>query len=296
MFGTADPEDPAHTVVERLRRAKVMDPPSRSSLPLPLVVAVEMGYGHPRPAHALAEALGTELLRADQPPHRSRRAVLLGGGARSLRARLPRLPAPGGGRLVRSLLERITAIGSPGEPEAAEASDAAARLLGGVVASGVGRRLAERLEASGAGLLTTHFLPTLVADRAARRGTPIGDIHCVVTDVELARASVPREPAGCRIRYLVPGERALRLRRLDLRGAFRHRLGAEGALHLDELRPQGPPHSPLVTFPIGSAGAHAELAGYRNLSADGLYRTLELCGASLSASSRREDEREASGW
>ena len=34
----------------------------------PLVVAVDMGYGHRRPAAALAEALGVRVHSADRPP------------------------------------------------------------------------------------------------------------------------------------------------------------------------------------------------------------------------------------
>ena len=37
------------------------------------VVAIDMGYGHLRPAHALADALGSEVLHADRPPLASTR-------------------------------------------------------------------------------------------------------------------------------------------------------------------------------------------------------------------------------
>ncbi|HEY0782778.1 MAG TPA: hypothetical protein VGE98_10005, partial [Thermoanaerobaculia bacterium] len=39
-----------------------------ASGPLPLVASVEMGYGHLRAAHALADALATEVVHVDQPP------------------------------------------------------------------------------------------------------------------------------------------------------------------------------------------------------------------------------------
>ena len=41
-----------------------------AALPLerPTLVAVAMGYGHLRPAHALADRLGVDVLEADQPP------------------------------------------------------------------------------------------------------------------------------------------------------------------------------------------------------------------------------------
>jgi len=38
------------------------------SAPRPAIVAVEMGYGHLRPAHALADLLGGEVHKADEPP------------------------------------------------------------------------------------------------------------------------------------------------------------------------------------------------------------------------------------
>ena len=44
--------------------------PAPPTLPpkAPLVASVEMGYGHLRAAHALADALGTDVLHVDQPP------------------------------------------------------------------------------------------------------------------------------------------------------------------------------------------------------------------------------------
>src|SRR6185295_297501 len=45
----------------------LIDPQAQKN-EVPVVASVEMGYGHLRAAHALASALGTEVLHVDRPP------------------------------------------------------------------------------------------------------------------------------------------------------------------------------------------------------------------------------------
>ena len=75
------------------------------------VVAIDMGYGHLRPAHALADALGSEVLHADRPPLASTRDQQQWDYVRryyeaiSRASRWPLLGAP-----MRGLLDSITDI------------------------------------------------------------------------------------------------------------------------------------------------------------------------------------------
>jgi hypothetical protein len=137
-------------------------------------------------------------------------------------------------------------------------------------------------------LLTTFFAIALAADDQGRK-----DVFCVVTDTDVNRIWVAKEPAKSRINYLAPtplsrqrllqyGVQAERiyftgfplpqenvtaaaedLRRriaaLDARGAFRH---GYGRMIDAELGPAPPAAAaPLsITFAVGGAGAQAELA------------------------------------
>jgi hypothetical protein len=137
-------------------------------------------------------------------------------------------------------------------------------------------------------LLTTFFAIASAADRQGRE-----DVFCVVTDTNINRIWVAREPARCRIRYRaptpltrqrlmqygIPADRihltgfplplenvataAEDLRRripvLDAWGAF---LRGYGRMLDAELGPLPAPHArPLsITFAVGGAGAQAELA------------------------------------
>src|SRR5574337_1302848 len=77
----------------------------------PVVVAVEMGYGHLRAAMPLAQALGTEVLQVDRPPIVAPDEERVWRRARSayeLVSRLSQLPVVGAP--LRYVLDSITDI------------------------------------------------------------------------------------------------------------------------------------------------------------------------------------------
>src|SRR5512138_3551686 len=83
-------------------------------MPKPLVAAIDMGYGHLRPAAALAEYLGVEVLQMDRPPLGDQRDRTFWDRIRELYEPLTRASQlPGVGGPVRALLNTITAIPSP---------------------------------------------------------------------------------------------------------------------------------------------------------------------------------------
>ena len=174
------------------------------ALSKPLVVAVEMGYGHLRAAAPLAEALGTEVLHADRPPladeaeqtywARTRSAYELISRASQIRF----VGAP-----LRALLDSITAI-PPLYPfrdlsAPTTATYALERMVGD---GGLGRSMVEHLRRSGAGLLTTFYSVAVAADRLG-----FSPVWCVVTDTDINRIWVPVVPRDSRITYLSPAYR-----------------------------------------------------------------------------------------
>ncbi len=259
------------------------------------VVAIDMGYGHLRAAYALADALGTPVLEIDRPPLAGPNETARWRRARSGYEALSRLSqVPLLGRPTRRLLEAITAIPHLHPHRDQSAPTAPVRWLERLARGGAGNGLVAHLRATGATLLTTFYAPAVIADLAG-----VERIVCVVTDADLNRVWVPRDPQASRINYAAPSERAARrlraygvpaerihltgfplpaellggtelstlrrrlgarLVRLDPAGAFRAQLSGELA-HLLGPLPEGVAgEPPLVTFAVGGAGAQAGMA------------------------------------
>jgi len=181
----------------------------------PLVVSLAMGYGHLRAAHALAEALGTQVLHADRPPLADDEEQALWRTARNLyewTSRASQIPVLG--TPLRWLLETVTSVPRLDRRRDLTEPDRAADLLAHLFERGLGVGLARRLAADPVPLVTTYFAPALAVDDARRRGGGDAEaeappIFCVVTDVVLARAWVARDAAASRVHYFAPTRRAV---------------------------------------------------------------------------------------
>ena len=127
--------------------------------PKPVVVAVEMGYGHLRAAMPLAEALGTEVLHVDRPPlvaeeeTRLWRRVRRGYEAVS---RLSQLPVAG--RPLRWLLDEITDIPRLHPYRDLSAPTRGVLTLERLARRNLGQGLVAHLRETGAPLLTTQLI------------------------------------------------------------------------------------------------------------------------------------------
>jgi hypothetical protein len=262
---------------------------------VPLVTSVEMGYGHLRAAHALADALGLHVVHVDRPPlagpeeqrlwRRSRRLYELTSRA----SQIPLAGVP-----LRSALDLLTDIPHLYPYRDLSAPTFQVRSLYRFIQRGIGRGLVEQLKATGAPLLTTFFASAILADHHG-----CDRVYCVVTDSDINRAWVPLHPERSRIFYLTPSRRALqrlrsygvdraqieftgfplpgellggpdlpalhrnlaaRLVRLDPKGVFREQARNEIDLFLGDLPEDQEGRPPLITFTVGGAGAQAELA------------------------------------
>jgi hypothetical protein len=260
----------------------------------PLVVAVEMGFGHLRAADAVARALGQPLLQADREPVADPDERALWTRVRAGYERLSRLATlPAVGPPFGRLLETITRIPELHPKRDLSRPTFSTVLVERLVERGIGRGVLAALEREQAPLFTTFFATAIAADRKSASA-----VDCLVTDTDLARAWVARDPRASRIRYFAPSERAVRrlaaygvppervvmtgfplpgellggedvpvarrhlarrLGRLDPRGRFRVALGAEAERRLGgSLAADG--ECPLIVFAVGGAGAQAGLA------------------------------------
>jgi len=261
----------------------------------PLVVAVEMGYGHLRAARNLADALGEPVVQIDRAPlvsaaeqkiwHRTRFAY----EATSRLSQLPVVGAP-----LRWLLDQLTSIPHLHPFRDLSAPTQGVRTLDRLIRRGLAQGLVEELRASGRPLLTTFYAPAIAADRAG-----LNEIYCVVTDTDVNRVWAPQDTAATRIQYLVPSHRVAkrlqlygvpasritftgfplpdalvggrqlthltrnltaRIARLDPDGTFRREHAEELSHFLGTVPEAARGEPPLLTFAVGGAGAQADLA------------------------------------
>ncbi len=254
-----------------------------------------MGYGHLRAAHALAPALGVEILHVDRPPLVSPEEERLWRASRrlyELTSRASQIPVVGAP--LRSVLDALTDIPHLHPQRDLSAPTLQARSLHRLIEKGLGRGLTDLLRETGAPLLTTFFAPAISADRHGCER-----VYCLVTDADINRAWVPLDPGRTKIHYLTPSYRALhrlraygvpheqiaftgfplphelvggpgltvlrrnlagRLVRLDRKRVFRDQ--ARGEIHhfLGDLPEEEEGKPPLLTYTVGGAGAQADLA------------------------------------
>lgn len=258
----------------------------------PTIVAVAMGYGHLRPAHALGDFLEAPVLEADQPPLADGDEMSLWARARRQYEELTRLSQlPFVGAPLRPLVGALTAIPPLHPLRDLSAPTWPVKLVDKLGQRGLGQGLIDYLRATKTPLLTTFFVPALIANRA-----PDLDVSCVVTDSDINRVWAPADSANTRIKYFAPSARVVRrlvaygvprrqialtgyplphelvggpalpaarknllqrLARLDPEGTFVKTAGDELARELAALSKADRP--PRITFAVGGAGAQAEL-------------------------------------
>jgi hypothetical protein len=261
----------------------------------PTIVAVEMGYGHLRPAYALAAELGGEVLEVDRPPLSDTEEQKLWRRVRTAYESVSRLSQiPAVGPPLRQLLETITSIPHLHPHRDLSAPTSGVRMLDWLAERGLGAGLIAHLRRTGSPLLTTYFAPAIVVDRAG-----VGGVNCVVTDTDINRVWAPREGSRSQITYFAPSRRVVRrLRAYGVKHELIHhtgyplppellggndlavlhrnlaarlvRLDPERMFvdrHLDDIErrigalPAGEVGKPAhVVFAVGGAGAQANLA------------------------------------
>jgi hypothetical protein len=293
-------------------------PSELQQVPKPLVVAVDMGYGHLRAATPIAHALGIPVAQVDRPPLVQPEEARLWKRIRTsyeLISRLSQIPVVGAP--LRYALDQMTNIPHLHPYRDLSAPTRGVITLERLIRRNLGQGLLAHLHESGAPLVTTFYSPAIVADRAG-----YGRIFCVVTDTDINRIWAPVEPAATRIQYLVPTRRAARrllsygvpearitftgfplpdalvggpqlpvlkenlaarIVRLDPSGEFRRSIPEELAHFLGVLPEAEEGKPPLLTFAVGGAGAQAALAreflpGFRRAVESGLVRIALVAG------------------
>jgi hypothetical protein len=255
------------------------------------VVAIDMGYGHMRPARALARYLGTEVLHADLPPLADAEETARWARVRRMYETISRVSSlPLIGPPLRAALNTATHIPPLHPFRDLSVPTLGVKLLERSGQGGLGRSLVAYLQARDLTLVTTFYSPAVLADYHG-----YDRIFCIVTDSDVNRVWAPILPATSKVHYLAPAGRvvrrlraygvqkdsisltgfplphelvggddapvlrrnlAARLSRLDPLGTFRRQYSVE--LEAFGALPDagGPPH---LVFAVGGAGAQSEL-------------------------------------
>ena len=262
----------------------------------PLVVAVDMGYGHIRAARPIARALGTDVTLVDQPP-------LVGPDEKKVwdrvrtayewTSRASQVPLVG--RPFRWMLDSVTDIphlhpyrdlsapdprrgharpaDSPRPGEGARRPDARDRGAAPRHLLLPGHRRRRRRDWP----TSTAWSPTVTSTGSGRRSHAAGTgIRYLVPSPRAARRlrsygvpehrisftgfPLPHELVGGRGLLALRRNLAARLVRLDPSGTFRRDYREELAQFLGPLPEAEEGRPPTLTFAVGGAGAQAELA------------------------------------
>lgn len=256
------------------------------------VVAIEMGYGHLRPARSLARELGVEIMHTDRPPLADAEEQRRWQATRRLYESVSRISGvPWVGPPLRGLLNSITDIPNLYPFRDLSGATLGVKLLERAARQGLGRSIVGYLQEHDLALLTTFYSPAVLADFHG-----CDRIYCVVTDSDVNRVWAPINPKSSRIHYFAPSGRVVRrlraygvpesqieltgfplphslvggpeattlrdnllrrLARLDPTQTFRQAFAAD----LEHLGPlpdtNEPPH---LVFAVGGSGAQAELS------------------------------------
>jgi hypothetical protein len=301
----------------------------------PLVVAVDMGYGHIRAARPIARALGSEVVLVDRPPLVGPEELKVWDRVRTAyewTSRASQLPLVGGP--FRWILDSATDIPHLHPYRDLSAPSRGVATLDRLIRRDLGKGLVERMRQTGEPLVATFYSPAIAAGVAG-----LENVFCVVTDSDINRVWAPRDAAHTRIHYLVPSPRAgrrlrsygvpesrisftgfplphdlvggrglltlrrnlaARLVRLDPTGAFRRDYREELNHFLGPLPEVEEGRPPTITFAVGGAGAQAELAhqflpGMRRPLEEGKVRLVLVAGVRAGVEARFREEVQQAG-
>jgi hypothetical protein len=175
-------------------------------MPQPIVAAIDMGYGHLRPAAALADYLQVPVQQMDVPPLGDARDLSFWSRTRKLYEPLTRFSQmPALGPPMRALLNTVTAIPEPWPARDLSGPTQGTRWMERAARDGAGEALAKHLLTTGAPLLATFYGAAILAElHGAKR------LHCLVTDSDINRVWAPPDPKKSEIVYFTPSARSRR--------------------------------------------------------------------------------------
>lgn len=301
--------------------------PTRAASPRVAVVAIDMGYGHLRPARSLARELNVDILHTDRPPLADVEEQRRWAATRTFYESVSRISGiPWIGPPLRGLLNSVTDIPNLYPFRDLSGATFGVKILERSARQGLGRSIVNYLRERDLALLTTFYSPAILADFHG-----YDKLFCVVTDSDVNRVWAPINPKTSKIRYLAPSGRVVRrlqaygvpesqieltgfplphslvggpegtalrknllrrLARLDPTQTFRQAFAAD-LEHVGKLPATNEP--PHLVFAVGGSGAQVELSAsflpsLRPLLERRRLRLTLVAGVRAEVKARFEDE------
>jgi hypothetical protein len=171
------------------------------------VVSVDMGYGHQRAAYPLKDIAYERIITANSDKLVTPREKKLWKKSQWFYETVSRLTSvPGLGRLMFKLYDRLQAI-----PDFYPTADLSNPSLQTLYLDYLIRKkkfnssLMDYIKRHNLPMVTTHFIPAIAAEYYN-----VKDIYCVVTDTDINRIWVPKNPHNTRITFLASCEHTVK--------------------------------------------------------------------------------------
>jgi hypothetical protein len=170
------------------------------------VVAADMGYGHQRAAYPLKDMAYGDIINANSDKMISPQEKKIWNTSTSFYEWISKLSgASRFGRFLFDLFDKIQKIDpyyprAPNTKPGYEVKYLEKRIKKGLLCRG----LIKYVEKKDIPFVTTFYLPAIAADFYK-----LPKIYCVITDTDMHRAWVPRNPSYSRITYLAPCQHAV---------------------------------------------------------------------------------------
>jgi hypothetical protein len=170
------------------------------------IVAVEMGYGHLRPAQTLSDYLEVPIWRADLSPFATASEELIWARIRHINELLCQAThLPGWlGKSTRGLMDSVMRIEPIHGSRDLSRPTVGAVALASLIERGFGRSMVDRIRSTGLPLLTTYYATSIMGQMAG-----LDRVYCVVTDADINRVWVPRNVSFANVYYFVPSQRVV---------------------------------------------------------------------------------------
>jgi len=169
------------------------------------VVAADMGYGHQRAAYPLKDIAYEGVINANSDKMISQQEKKIWNSSRSFYEWVSRgSEVSPVGKFLFNLFDKVQKIDPyyPREPNTKPTH--LVKRLEKWIKKGLCKGLIKYLETKNIPLVTTYFIPAIAADFYK-----LPKIYCVVTDTDMHRIWVPRNPSASSIIYLAPCQHAV---------------------------------------------------------------------------------------
>ncbi len=165
------------------------------------IVAVDMGYGHQRAAYPLKDIAYNRIINANSDKLISAKEKKLWKSMQNIYEYVSKSYAKGPRRILYRLFYKFSNI-SPYYPYRDLSKPTfVVNYVDGLIKKGLGKSSVDITSDDKLPFVSTFFVPAIAAVYYKKK-----NVYCIVTDVDINRVWVPKDPKKNKIIYLVPTE------------------------------------------------------------------------------------------